>query len=97
MPKVPGLGKATAYVKGMMGARKGSAVSGAVAAGAPKAKSTFMNAKDSRMAKYVMNHPYKSTAGGLGAMGAASYVTGRSRRGPGTSKTPGRPTGMYKY
>ncbi len=78
------------------GAGVGKATSQAVAAGAPAAKSTMRGLRDTRVAKYVMSHPYKSAAGGMAAMGAASYVT-RERRGPGTSKTVGRPTGMYKY
>lgn len=91
------MGGARAFRSTIKQAGPAKATANAVAAGAPKAKSTLMQAKDSRVAKYVMAHPYKSAAGGLGAMGAASYVSGRSRRGPGVSKTVGRPTGMYKY
>lgn len=84
------------FVATARGAGVGKATSQAVAAGAPAAKSTMSALKDKRVAKYVMAHPYKSAAGGMAAMSAASYVA-RGRRGPGASKTVGRPTGMYKY
>lgn len=78
-------------------ARAGRAAAGSVAGGAPRAKSTLMSAKDSRMAKYVVEHPFKSAVGGAMGLGAMSFMSGRSRRGPGVSKTQGRPTGNYKY
>lgn len=87
---------ADAFRTAKAGAGTGKAISAAVTAGAAPAKSTMSALKDRRVAKYVMSHPYKSAAGGMAAMGAASYVA-RGRRGPGTSKTVGRPTGMYKY
>lgn len=89
--------KIGAFGSTVRGAVKGKSMSQVVAAGAPPARSTMARAKDNRVAKYVMAHPYKSAGIGMGAMGAASYASGRTRRGPGTSKVSGRPTGPYQY
>lgn len=86
-----------AFFKKVLGARAGRATSSTVSSAAPRAKSTLMSAKDSRMAKYVVEHPFKSSLGGAMGLGAMSFMSGRSRRGPGASKTQGRPTGNYKY
>ena len=49
-------------------------------------------------ARAMARHPYKSGLGGAVGLGAASYMTGGSRRGRGVDKMGrGRPTGMYKY
>ena len=58
----------------------------------------MQKAKNSKVAKAVASHPYRSGAAGVAGLGAASYVTGSSRRGRGVDKMRGgRPTGMYKY
>lgn len=49
-------------------------------------------------AKAISKHPYKAGLGGVVGLGAASYMTGGSRRGRGVDRVGrGRPTGMYKY
>lgn len=78
-------------------AARGRGAASSVAGGAPAARSTLNRAKDSRMARYVVEHPFKSSIGGAMGLGGLSYMSGRTRRGPGASKMPGRPTGNYKY
>ena len=101
MPKIPGLNAGTTYVKGMMGALTGKNAARAVASGAHTASGAAAHGVNLGIAKRTMNyaksHPYKAGAMGAAGLGAVSYVTGRSRRGAGVSKTQGRPTGMYKY
>lgn len=54
--------------------------------------------RNSKMAQSVSRHPYRAGTAGVAGLGAASYMTGGSRRGRGTDKIrSGRPTGMYKY
>lgn len=101
MAKIPGLNQATTYIKAMAGAATGKAVAHDISSGAKRASGVIANARNSNLAKktmsYAKSHPYKTAGMGAMGLGAASYVTGRSRRGPGVSKTMGRPTGMYKY
>lgn len=78
-------------------AGKGRAFSAAVTKGAGHAASTGRSLMDSRMAKSVAAHPYRSAAMGMGALGGASFLSGRTRRGPGTSRVQGRPTGPYRF
>lgn len=58
----------------------------------------FNKVRDSKMAQSVARHPYRAGTAGVAGLGAASYMTGGSRRGRGVDKMrSGRPTGMYKY
>lgn len=50
-----------------------------------------------KMLSYSSKHPFKAAGMGAMGLGGVSYLSGRTRRGPGTSKVSGRPTGMYKY
>lgn len=68
--------------------------SGAVGGAAAAAKRGKF--ASSKVAKYAMGHPVKAGMMGAGALATAKFVTS-GRRGRGTSKTAGRPTGMYKY
>lgn len=75
----------------------GKSTAKTVAEGARPAASTLRFEGARKAAGYMIDHPFKGGAMGLAALGAASFVAGRSRRGPGVSRTSGRPTGMYKY
>lgn len=58
---------------------------------------TVQKMMGTRVVKTAMKHPYRTGAAGVAGAGAASYISGGSRRGRGVDKMPGRPTGMYKY
>jgi len=49
-----------------------------------------------RVKNYAINKPVKSTATGIGGLGAAGYVVS-GRRGRGTGRVSGRPTGIRRY
>ena len=95
MYNVPGLSRASTYVKGMKGAFTGKNLSSKVASGRKAASGVVHDAKNTRIAKYAMDHKGKTAAMGVAALGTTQLVSGR--RGAGVSKTVGRPTGMYKY
>jgi len=79
-------------------AKAGKATSGQVAAAKPMSSGRMQSIRNSRVAQSVTRHPYRAGAAGVAGLGAASYVTGSSRRGRGVDKTQsGRPTGIYKY
>ena len=95
MPNILGLSKASTYVKGMMGAGAGKATANKVVSSAKKASGVMSHGKNMNISKYAMQNKGKTAAMGAAAFGATQLVS--RRRGPGVSKTPGRPTGMYKY
>lgn len=88
--------KAGSFVKKGMSAAKGKATSSAVKStvtGASSGARSF--AKNNKMARYVVDHPGRAGAIGLGAASLGGYAM-KGRRGRGTDKfTGGRPTGMY--
>lgn len=77
------------------GARSTFRSSGAVKA--VSGNKTAQKVMGTRVVKTAMKHPYRTGAAGVAGAGAASYISGGSRRGRGVDKMPGRPTGMYKY
>lgn len=91
MHNVPGLSKTSTYVKGMMG----TDASGIVSNATKRASGVADHAKNMGIAKYAMQNKGKTAAMGAAAFGATRLVSGR--RGPGVSKTVGRPTGIYGY
>lgn len=92
--------RAGSFAKKTFSAQTGKTVSQKVAKMPSNVKSSgvMQKARNTRMAKSVMAHPYRAGAAGVAGLGAAKYVSGGSRRGRGTDKMGrGRPTGMYKY
>lgn len=90
-------------VKAQAGARMGKIISGATTKGPPASSGRMASAMHGirgtggKMLSYSKQHPFKATGMGAMGLGAASYISGRTRRGPGTSRVAGRSTGMYKY
>lgn len=78
-------------------ARTGRNVSQALPKATTKASGVARHGMNTKIAQYAMQHKGRAVAMGAMGLGAAQYVSGRTRRGPGVSKTVGRPTGMYKY
>ena len=89
-------GKGGSFVDKSISAVKGKATSSAVSktvSGASSGARSF--AKNNKMARYVVEHPGKAGAIGLGAASLGAYAM-KGRRGRGTDKfVGGRPTGMY--
>lgn len=85
------------------GANAGRVMSAITAGGAPPSSGRIASAMHGirgtggKMLSYSKNNPVKAAGMGVAGLGAASFLSGRTRRGPGTSKVSGRPTGMYKY
>jgi hypothetical protein len=53
------------------------------------------HAKNAGIANSIMRHKGRTAV--IGAAGFIGVNSMRGRRGPGVSKSTGRPTGMYKY
>lgn len=90
---------AGSFAKKTFSAQTGKAVSQKVAKMPSNVKSSgiMSKARNTRMAKSVMAHPYRAGAAGVAGAGMATYVGG-GRRGRGVDKMGrGRPTGIYKY
>lgn len=96
---MPSFKTAGSFLKKTFSAQTGRAVSQKVAKmpNAVRSSGAMQKARNTRMAKSVMAHPYKAGAAGVAGAGMATYVGG-GRRGRGVDKMGrGRPTGIYKY
>lgn len=92
--------KATGFGKKMVGGARGKMTAQNVTKMGQSIQSSarLNKVKNTKMAQSVARHPYRAGTAGVAGLGAASYMTGGSRRGRGTDKMrSGRPTGMYKY
>lgn len=69
---------------------------GKAASAVRSSSGVIQHGKNLKVLNYVSHNKGKSAAMGVAGLGVASYVA-KGRRGPGVSKSMGRPTGMYKY
>ena len=108
MPKMPGgklpyvkdlYQRAGTFRKKIFNAQNGKKIAQNVAntPNTVRSSGAMQKARNTRMAKSVMAHPYRAGAAGVAGAGMATYVGG-GRRGRGVDKMGrGRPTGIYKY